>query len=245
MVSGFSNICLIDTPGYNSYLEGDNLHTNNLDNKLAIEELEKSNSIIWIIDITVGVITSNDISIINKIKDRKLYIVLNKSELVPETSHDEIINEIKSNLENDNIVYEGISVYSSRQKKEFRFVKKSLNQFLSEENIDFNLCDEIKKEFKFITKLYYDAIQEDKAEQRERLLKIGATVDEVFDKILELERPIDKIKANKYLEILNYSSNKIKKQFSVIEYNNQLDELKKIEEEILSSLDEIFLEIEK
>ena len=148
-------------------------------------------------------------------------------------------------LENDNIVYEGISVYSSRQKKEFRFVKKSLNQFLSEENIDFNLCDEIKKEFKFITKLYYDAIQEDKAEQRERLLKIGATVDEVFDKILELERPIDKIKANKYLEILNYSSNKIKKQFSVIEYNNQLDELKKIEEEILSSLDEIFLEIEK
>ena len=38
---------------------------------------------------------------------------------------------------------------------------------------------------------------------------------------------------------------KIKKQFSVIEYNNQLDELKKIEEEILSSLDEIFLEIEK
>ena len=245
MVSGFSNICLIDTPGYNSYLEGDNLHTKNLDNKLAIEELEKSNSIIWIIDITVGVITSNDISIINKIKDRKLYIVLNKSELVPETSHDEIINQIKSNLENDNIVYEGISVYSSRQKKEFRFVKKSLNQFLSEENIDFNLCDEIKKEFKFITKLYYDAIQEDKAEQRERLLKIGATVDEVFDKILELERPIDKIKANKYLEILNYSSNKIKKQFSVIEYNNQLDELKKIEEEILSSLDEIFLEIEK
>ena len=120
-----------------------------------------------------------------------------------------------------------------------------MNQFLSEENIDFNLCDEIKKEFKFITKLYYDAIQEDKAEQRERLLKIGATVNEVFDKILELERPIDKIKVNKYLEILNYSSNKIKKQFSVIEYNNQLDELKKIEEEILSSLDEIFLEIEK
>ena len=66
----------------------------------------------------------------------------------------------------------------------------------------------------------------------------------IINKKLELYQTIDKIKTKKNLEILNYSSNKIKKQFSVIEYNNQLDELKKIEEEILSSLDEIFLEIE-
>lgn len=244
MVSGFSNICLVDTPGYNSYLEGDNLYTSNLDNKLAIEELEKSNSIIWIIDITVGVITSNDISIINQIKDKKLYILLNKSELVPETSRDEIINQIKDNLENEGIIYEGISAYSSRQKREFKFVKKSLNQFLSEENVDFNLYDEIKSEFESIIKLYYNAIKADKIEQRERLLNVGAAIDEIFDKILELERPINAIKAKRCSEILDESSHKIKKQFSVIEYNNQLDELRNIEEEILNSLDEIFLEIE-
>ena len=242
MVSGFSNICLVDTPGYNSYFEGDNLYTNNLDNKLAIEELEKSNSIIWIIDITVGVITSNDISIINKIKDRKLYIVLNKSELVPETSHDEIINQIKSNLENDNIVYEGISVYSSRQKKEFRFVKKSLNQFLSEENIDFNLCDEIKSEFKSIINLYYNAIKADKIGQEKLLSNVGKDIEEMYYKILKLEQPINAKKAERCLEIFKESSSKIIKQFSaiVIEYKNQLDELKNIEEEILNSLDEIF-----
>ena len=73
---------------------------------------------------------------------------------------------------------------------------------------------------------------------------MGAAIDEIFDKILELERPINAIKAKRCSEILDESSHKIKKQFSVIEYNNQLDELRNIEEEILNSLDEIFLEIE-
>ena len=242
MVSGFSNICLVDTPGYNSYLEGDNLYTSNLDNKLAIEELEKSNSIVWIIDITVGVITRNDIDFINKIKDKKLYVLLNKSELVPETSRDEIINQIKNNLEDEGIIYEGISAYSSRQKKEFQFVKKSLNQFLSEENVEFNLCDEIKSEFKSIINLYYNAIKADKIGQEKLLSNVGKDIEEMYYKILKLEQPINAKKAERCLEIFKESSSKIIKQFSVIviEYKNQLDELKNIEEEILNSLDEIF-----
>ena len=242
MVSGFSNICLVDTPGYNSYFEGDNLDTNNLDNKLAIEELEKSNSIVWIIDITVGVITRNDIDFINKIKDKKLYVLLNKSELVPETSRDEIINQIKNNLEDEGIIYEGISAYSSRQKKEFQFVKKSLNQFLSEENVEFNLCDEIKSEFKSIINLYYNAIKADKIGQEKLLSNVGKDIEEMYYKILKLEQPINAKKAERCLEIFKESSSKIIKQFSaiVIEYKNQLDELKNIEEEILNSLDEIF-----
>jgi GTPase SAR1 family protein len=242
MVSGFSNICLVDTPGYNSYFEGDNLYTNNLDNKLAIEELEKSNSIVWIIDITVGVITRNDIDFINKIKDKKLYVLLNKSELVPETSRDEIINQIKNNLEDEGIIYEGISAYSSRQKKEFQFVKKSLNQFLSEENVEFNLCDEIKSEFKSIINLYYNAIKADKIGQEKLLSNVGKDIEEMYYKILKLEQPINAKKAERCLEIFKESSSKIIKQFSaiVIEYKNQLDELKNIEEEILNSLDEIF-----
>ena len=242
MVSGFSNICLVDTPGYNSYFEGDNLYTNNLDNKLAIEELEKSNSIVWIIDITVGVITRNDIDFINKIKDKKLYVLLNKSELVPETSRDEIINQIKNNLEVEGIIYEGISAYSSRQKKEFQFVKKSLNQFLSEENVEFNLCDEIKSEFKSIINLYYNAIKADKIGQEKLLSNVGKDIEEMYYKILKLEQPINAKKAERCLEIFKESSSKIIKQFSaiVIEYKNQLDELKNIEEEILNSLDEIF-----
>ena len=239
MVSGFSNICLVDTPGYNSYFEGDNLYT---DNKLAIEELEKSNSIVWIIDITVGVITRNDIDFINKIKDKKLYVLLNKSELVPETSRDEIINQIKNNLEDEGIIYEGISAYSSRQKKEFQFVKKSLNQFLSEENVEFNLCDEIKSEFKSIINLYYNAIKADKIGQEKLLSNVGKDIEEMYYKILKLEQPINAKKAERCLEIFKESSSKIIKQFSaiVIEYKNQLDELKNIEEEILNSLDEIF-----
>ena len=242
MVSGFSNICLVDTPGYNSYFEGDNLYTNNLDNKLAIEELEKSNSIVWIIDITVGVITRNDIDFINKIKDKKLYVLLNKSELVPETSRDEIINQIKNNLEDEGIIYEGINAYSSRQKKEFQFVKKSLNQFLSEENVEFNLCDEIKSEFKSIINLYYNAIKADKIGQEKLLSNVGKDIEEMYYKILKLEQPINAKKAERCLEIFKESSSKIIKQFSaiVIEYKNQLDELKNIEEEILNSLDEIF-----
>ena len=242
MVSGFSNICLVDTPGYNSYFEGDNLDTNNLDNKLAIEELEKSNSIVWIIDITVGVITRNDIDFINKIKDKKLYVLLNKSELVPETSRDEIINQIKNNLEDEGIIYEGINAYSSRQKKEFQFVKKSLNQFLSEENVEFNLCDEIKSEFKSIINLYYNAIKADKIGQEKLLSNVGKDIEEMYYKILKLEQPINAKKAERCLEIFKESSSKIIKQFSaiVIEYKNQLDELKNIEEEILNSLDEIF-----
>ena len=242
MVSGFSNICLVDTPGYNSYFEGDNLDTKNLDNKLAIEELEKSNSIVWIIDITVGVITRNDIDFINKIKDKKLYVLLNKSELVPETSRDEIINQIKNNLEDEGIIYEGISAYSSRQKKEFQFVKKSLNQFLSEENVEFNLCDEIKSEFKSIINLYYNAIKADKIGQEKLLSNVGKDIEEMYYKILKLEQPINAKKAERCLEIFKESSSKIIKQFSaiVIEYKNQLDELKNIEEEILNSLDEIF-----
>ena len=242
MVSGFSNICLVDTPGYNSYFEGDNLYTNNLDNKLAIEELEKSNSIVWIIDITVGVITRNDIDFINKIKDKKLYVLLNKSELVPETSRDEIINQIKNNLEDEGTIYEGISAYSSRQKKEFQFVKKSLNQFLSEENVEFNLCDEIKSEFKSIINLYYNAIKADKIGQEKLLSNVGKDIEEMYYKILKLEQPINAKKAERCLEIFKESSSKIIKQFSaiVIEYKNQLDELKNIEEEILNSLDEIF-----
>ena len=190
----------------------------------------------------MGVITRNDIDFINKIKDKKLYVLLNKSELVPETSRDEIINQLKNNLEDEGIIYEGISAYSSRQKKEFQFVKKSLNQFLSEENVEFNLCDEIKSEFKSIINLYYNAIKADKIGQEKLLSNVGKDIEEMYYKILKLEQPINAKKAERCLEIFKESSSKIIKQFSaiVIEYKNQLDELKNIEEEILNSLDEIF-----
>jgi len=132
----YENICFIDTPGYNP--ADINEGFTNEDISTAKKFLEDVNIIIWLIGADAsGVISANDIDFLNSLnlKDKKLYVVYNKADLKNVNELEEVLEIIEEVLQERDINFEGISAYSSVMKKEFIYIKKSLKEFLEENNM--------------------------------------------------------------------------------------------------------------
>ena len=127
----YGNICFIDTPGYNP---GDKKN----DREASLENIVTANSVIWLLSVSEGTIPNSDIKFLteieNKNKNKKLYLVLSKADLKSKKEQEEIVENIEGILDEEGIEYEGISVYSANKKEEYFFRKKSLFEFLKEED---------------------------------------------------------------------------------------------------------------
>ena len=126
------NICFIDTPGYNNS-DGD------VDLNVALDFIQKAQSIIWCIGIDSGTLPESDkqllIDIFARFSKLKLYVVITKAELKPPSERERVFEHIKESLEDAGIDYEGISMYSSKKKEEFKFDKCSLFDYLEGCNV--------------------------------------------------------------------------------------------------------------
>ncbi|MDR3259323.1 MAG: dynamin family protein [Fusobacteriaceae bacterium] len=138
----FDNICLIDTPGYNSPSSVSKKH----DFEIAKEYIKDTQFFIWIIDIERGTIPKDDLKFLNECgfgenkdsvqnRNRKLYVVINKADLKPQGYIEDIIDEITEVLDDNDIIYEGICTYSSRMKKIYNFCKIDIIDFLLDQNV--------------------------------------------------------------------------------------------------------------
>ncbi|WP_121757022.1 dynamin family protein [Helicobacter felis] len=127
----YKDICFIDTPGYDpdgNTNRGHDLH-------IAKEFLSNASTILWLVsaDAKSGILTSSDIELLKglDLKNKKLYIVVNKADVRPKEDLDRVKEHIKGTLEEKGMEYEGISLYSAKRQCEYGFEKCRLEEFLT------------------------------------------------------------------------------------------------------------------
>ena len=130
----YSNICFIDTPGYNPA----SVDTKIEDINTAKEFISNASALFWLVgmDSSGGNITTSDLDFLSSLdlNNKKLFVVINKADVRSQKDQKEILESVKDTLEMEGIEYEGISVYSSVRCQEFLFEKKSLHSFLAEQS---------------------------------------------------------------------------------------------------------------
>lgn len=219
----FDNICFIDTPGYNS-------GTQIQDRNISWHEIEYSNSIIWVIESTAGTLKKSDLEFLSddRLSEKKKYIVLNKADLKPENDIRDIMNEIIDVLDENMIEFEGISAYSSRTKKEFFFEKKSLFEFLKDENKKIKAEEKIVKKIQELFNEYRKSIEYEKDNLKEKRKYIKSLEKEILVNNFD--------NSEKILDSLS----QLRKSFSYTYLDENLLKLSEIETKFIKCIGEIF-----
>ena len=219
----FDNICFIDTPGYNS-------GTQIQDRNISWHEIEYSNSIIWVIESTAGTLKKSDLEFLSddRLSEKKKYIVLNKADLKPENDIRDIMNEIIDVLDENMIEFEGISAYSSRTKKEFFFEKKSLFEFLKDENKKIKAEEKIVKKIQELFNEYRKSIEYEKDNLKEKRKYIKSLEKEILVNNFD--------NSEKILDSLF----QLRKSFSYTYLDENLLKLSEIETKFIKCIGEIF-----
>ena len=135
----FSNICLIDTPGYNAASTGTMQH----DRSVAYNYIKDAKFLIWVIGLdSKGTIPKDDLEFLNhpdlpfgKAPERNLYIVANKARGITPSNREQILEELKNILDDNGIRYDGISIYEAQRKEEYLYEGMPVREFLKKQNI--------------------------------------------------------------------------------------------------------------
>ena len=135
----FSNICLIDTPGYNASSTG----TMQQDRSVAYNYIKDAKFLIWVIGLdSNGTIPRTDIDFLmspelpfGKEPSRSLYIVANKARGVTPSSRERILEVLQETLDDNGISYDGISIYEAQRKEEYLYAGMPVRDFLKKQNV--------------------------------------------------------------------------------------------------------------
>ena len=158
----FSNLCLIDTPGYNS----PKLENMKRDAATATGAIKKARFLIWLINIERGTLENSDIKFLKEL-DRfgtgngyPLYIVASNARKKTDGDIKKILNEFENTLEKSHMNYEGITAYDSKKKRVYECRKKTLHDFLVEHNRPSGRYADLKKTLSDVFADYIKAIVE-------------------------------------------------------------------------------------
>ena len=135
----FSNICLIDTPGYNAPSVG----TTEQDKTVARDYIKDAKFLIWVIGLdSTGTFPKNDLDFLNnpdldfgKNDAKSLYIVANKARIITPSNRPKILEQLQEVLDDYGIRYEGISIYDSEKKEEYLYDGMPVKEFLKKQNV--------------------------------------------------------------------------------------------------------------
>lgn len=137
MPKDFEHICFVDTPGYNS-ADVKNAYTNK-DRETSLMFIRQTKMLFWFVGLDVtGTLTDSDVEflqeVVSETPDMRIAIICNKAELKSQDDIDDVLDEVVGVLDNNDIRYEGVIAYSSRQKKTFGYRGKSLENIFGEMN---------------------------------------------------------------------------------------------------------------
>lgn len=135
----YSNICFVDTPGF------DPGYSSDLDQSTSVTAIAVAQALLWCFDINGGTIHEADFRFLRDVLDVnpgiRIYIIANKANLNTDEANASVLEQAEMQLKAYSIKYEGISLYDATQKfcsqpEEYAsYVKgKSLNDFLDENN---------------------------------------------------------------------------------------------------------------
>ena len=166
----FENIYLIDTPGYDS-ARG----SVSEDRTTATDFLNDSDALIWMIPARTGTIPKSDLKFIEEMELDGLpfHIVLSKADDPSKSELEETLGNVKETLDEEDIEYVGISVYSATLRKEYLYDGMSLDDFFASQNQPVrSRGTELKKEIEEVFERYKKAIEKDEkaANQLEKQL---------------------------------------------------------------------------
>jgi GTP-binding protein EngB required for normal cell division len=151
MPKEFEHICFIDTPGYNSSSTDDSFTKEDYDTSLMF--IKQAKILFWFFVVKDGTISGSDLKFIEKIRDaiptQKIVFICNKADVIPDADIENILDECKKDLDENEIPYEGIVAYSAKKRKEYGFRKKSLDKIISELNcLNIDKKEELQKRLK-------------------------------------------------------------------------------------------------
>jgi archaellum component FlaC len=225
--TNYKNICFVDTPGYNP---ASTTGFTDEDIKTAKEFLENSDIFIWLIGADAnGTLSSTDLEFLDglDLKNKKFYLVLNKADVRPIDSLEDVLEEIEEQLEDYDIEFEGISAYSSTMKQEFSYLQLSLFDFLEKYNNESSKHNEMMEKLKEIYITFkYNLLKTIK--EKEEIKKLLNSIS--FD-ILE-----DGVESENAYVRLEY----LKNIFLPKKEKKLLEELDKIIVSFKTSIDDIF-----
>ncbi len=158
----FSNICFIDTPGYNppataaEYSQGDK--------RTAIQFAQQSDAIIWLIGLdSNGTVPDSDLDFIQEIcvEQRPVYVVLTKADLKSDDDIEDIMDDVQDVLESEGIAVVGVSAYSSTLRNEVAYRDVPLLEYFSRINLHGNGRQHLDGRLREVFSMYDEAIQAD------------------------------------------------------------------------------------
>ena len=93
----YSNIAILDTPGYSKSDAGKNADAT--DAEIALQQLRSVDALVWLMDIENGVINDSDLKFIESLKSKaKILFVFNKADLRTPEARQQIVEKTKEML---------------------------------------------------------------------------------------------------------------------------------------------------
>lgn len=155
-------IVFLDTPGYNK-ADMDTRETLK-DEHLAAQQLKAVDFLVWLVDISNGVVQERDLEFFQKVpQDTPILIVFNKADKKTEEACSSIVEESRRILEERNIEVFGVAAYSSRDGREFlgkNLVYKFLAQAAQESLQKKNMGQYLEKLIQSIKANFKEAMEE-------------------------------------------------------------------------------------
>ena len=170
----FSNICLIDTPGYSAPDSG----STEKDMEIAKAYIKDAKFLIWIVGLdSKGTINTSDLEFLEDLpfgreEGKSLYVVANKAGTVSPSNHQDILDTFRDVLEDYGFEYEGISLYDSKQRKEYLYGKMPIADFLLKQNIPPKKCVDLALPLKEIFDRYENHVKEKNKTDKEYQSKV-------------------------------------------------------------------------
>ena len=187
----FSNLCIIDTPGYNPGTTGGAAAS---DRSTAASLVNQASALVWVIGLDpAGTIDQSDIEFIEStpFRGESLYIVLNKADVKSQEDILEIMGQVADDLSFAGIEYAGMCAYSSTRKKDYPSSGLTFDQFLRSINRKVDVVGKVASKLDAVFDAYKQAIKADIEQLEGRkgefnafkldALEIGGT--ELFDRI--------------------------------------------------------------
>lgn len=156
----FKNLCFIDTPGYNP--SETHMGFTGEDIYVAKNYSKSADILIWLIGLDAnGTIPKTDLDFLTQLSEndkKKIYVVLNKADLRPKSSIEDVLDTVEDTLIDYDIEVEGISAYSSILKTEIAYRKTALFDFLESVNTRVNKHHQILHKLFEVDRMYQVAI---------------------------------------------------------------------------------------
>ena len=183
-MNSYKNLAFIDLPGYNP---GARDGATSGDRSTSEEYITQAQALIWMIGLdSHGTVPRDDLDHLWELAESEIpiYIVLNKADLRPLTTLDEVLDQVADELMMAGISYAGICAYSSESGGELSYRGRSLLSVLEEWDQPRHAMDFIIAKIEEVISTYEEALSNDIEEKKKKsnlikaleldLLELGA-----------------------------------------------------------------------